>query len=106
MQTLELDQFDANPEWRTLLAAYDEQHASCKVEWIPRLIGAEGIPAEQLSSIHGKLIALGLLTFELGSRTDGVLYQVTTLGKQALLPQESRQLVPEWCQADPTPSAA
>lgn len=39
---------------------------------------------ESLSQIHGRLIALGLLTFQLTDRSSGVSYQVTPLGVRAL----------------------
>ena len=50
----------------------------------------------QIAAIHGKLIALGMLKFEIGSRADGVQYQVTPFGRQALLPPAERKLIPEW----------
>lgn len=99
MTSHELELFDAHPEWRPLLAAYHERIVSQKLEWSPRVGEVQGLATEQLSAIHGKLIALGLLKFEIGSRAEGVQYQVTPLGRQALLPPESRQIVPEWMQA-------
>jgi hypothetical protein len=102
----DLELFDANPEWRPLLAAYHERHAIQKLEWSPRVAEVPGLAAEQLSGIHGKLIALGMLKFEIASRADGVQYQVTTLGRQALLPAESRQIVPEWMQTEESEASA
>jgi hypothetical protein len=95
----DLELFDAHPEWRPLLAAYHDGQTTRKVEWCPRILEVDGAISEQISTIHGKLIALGLLRFEIASRADGVQYQVTPLGRQALLPAESRQLAPEWLQA-------
>src|SRR5438477_3442820 len=105
MTSHELELFDANPEWHPLLAAYQEKLASGKLEWSPRIPEVAGLATEALSVIHGKLIALGLLKFEIGSRADGVQYQVTSLGRQALLPPTERQLTPEWL-LEAEPSAA
>jgi len=98
----EFELFDANPEWRLLLAAYHEKIAAGSIEWSPRLADVAGLAAEELSAIHGKLIALGLLKFEIGSRAEGVHYQLTPLGRQALIPPAERQLIPDWMlEADP-----
>lgn len=92
----DLELFDSHPEWRPLLAAYSERPADEKTGWLPRIAAVEGLVPEQLSPVHGKLIALGLLKFEIGNGAEGVHYQVTPLGRQALLPAESRQITPEW----------
>ena len=52
--------------------------------WVSRIHAVEDVPEELLSRIHGKLIALGLLKFDICSRTSGVSYQVTRLGRQML----------------------
>jgi hypothetical protein len=96
MTNLELELFDANPEWGLLLTAYQLKIASEKLEWSPRIFEVSGVALEQLSAVHGKLIALGMLKFEIGSRADGVQYQLTTLGRQALVPPAERVLTPEW----------
>ena len=106
MTNPDLELFDANPEWRSLLAAYQEKHSTHKLEWSPRVAGVEGLDAAQLSAIHGKLIALGMLKFEIASRADGMQYQVTPFGRQALLPAGSRQATPEWMPAEETEPAA
>ncbi len=43
----------------------------------------EGVDPEQLSSLHGKLIALGLLSFEVSGKS-GMQYQVSPLGRRTL----------------------
>jgi hypothetical protein len=106
MNHLELELYDANPLWGVLLAAYQLRHTSASLEWVSRLTAVEGLADDQLSLIHGKLIALGMLKFEIGDRAEGVHYQVTTLGRQALIAPESRQLVPEWMQVEEAESAA
>ncbi|MGE5193272.1 MAG: hypothetical protein ACM3U2_12320 [Deltaproteobacteria bacterium] len=105
MTNQELELFDAHPEWRPLLDAYQQRIAGEKLEWSPRITALEGLGPEQLSAIHGKLIALGMLKFEIGSRADGVQYQVTPFGRQALLPPAERKLTPEWL-LEAEPSAA
>ncbi|MGQ0633306.1 MAG: hypothetical protein ACT4QC_01745 [Planctomycetaceae bacterium] len=94
----DIELFDAHPEWRPLLAAYQNQQANSS-EWSRRILELEGVLPERIATTHGKLIALGLLKFEIASRADGVQYQVTPLGRQALLPVEARQIVPDWLQA-------
>src|SRR5579871_2347078 len=105
MTSHELELFDANPDWRPLLAAYEQRIAAEKLEWSPRITALANLAAEQLSMIHGKLIALGLLKFEIGSRADGMQYQLTTLGRQALLAPAERQLTPEWLLEADAPAA-
>jgi len=101
----ELELFDANPDWRYLLAAYQQKIALEKLEWSPRITEVADLAADQLSAIHGKLIALGMLKFEIASRADGMQYQLTTLGRQALLAPGERQLTPEWMLEADAPAA-
>jgi hypothetical protein len=96
MTSPELEQYDANPEWGLLLSAYEQRLAAGSLDWSPRIAEVPGVAAELLSAMHGKLIALGLLKFEISSRADGVQYQLTTLGRQALIPPSARVLTPEW----------
>ena len=105
MTNPELELFDANPEWGLLLAAYQLKLASEKLEWSPRIVNVSGVASEQLSAVHGKLIALGMLKFEIGSRADGVQYQLTTLGRQALIPAADRVLTPDWMLESEAPAA-
>jgi hypothetical protein len=105
MTNQELELFDAHPEWRPLLDAYQQMIVGGKLEWCPRMTSVEGLAAEQISAIHGKLIALGMLKFEIGSRADGVQYQVTPFGRQALLPPVERKLTPEWLLEAESPAA-
>jgi len=93
------------PEWRLLLAAYQQKIAADSVEWSQRITAVKGLAPDQLSVIPGKLIALGMLKFEIGSRADGVQYQLTSLGRQALLAPGERQLTPEWLLEAEAPAA-
>jgi hypothetical protein len=82
----------ANESWQRVLAAYDvEQAVLRKIDpdhagWVPRLRGFDGIPDAELPGIHGRLIAFGLLKFQLAGRNDGVQYQVSTAGRESLSP--------------------
>jgi hypothetical protein len=79
-----LSQLDKNPEWRHLLTAYHARQMLSQDGWVDRVFELSGVEDNQLSKFHGRLIALGLLEFELGGRGEGMRYQVSTLGRQAL----------------------
>lgn len=100
MTNHELELCDANPEWGLVLQAYFAAQQTVEKGWVPRLGMVADVPTERLSAIHGKLIALGMLRFELAGRTEGVLYQVTPLGRQAITPAADRQVIPEWLQTE------
>lgn len=53
--------------------------------WIPRLRSVEGVPPDRMAPIHGRLIAHGLLQFQLQGREEGVLYRITSAGRQKLI---------------------
>jgi hypothetical protein len=82
--------------WRRVLEAYaslsanrasappvDGAPAAETIAWVPRLSRLDGVEPEQLSALHGKLIALGLLTFEVSGKL-GMQYQLSPAGKRAL----------------------
>jgi hypothetical protein len=79
-----------------LLQAYWQAQQRVEKGWVPRLAAVAEVPGDQLSAIHGRLIAHGLLRFELAGRSEGVEYQLTPLGRQAVTPPANRQIVPEW----------
>lgn len=96
MLDLDLAVLDAHPEWRQLLLAYDavfESAANVDAEtagfvargFRPRVREVDGVPTDQMARVHGKLIAHGLLQVEIASRTGGMLYQLTSLGRRACL---------------------
>jgi len=80
-------------EWRHVLQAYQPPetrpetpctHGDAAADgWLPRLVGIDGVDPAQLSRLHGKLIALGCLKFEISGKT-GMQYQLTPLGRQTL----------------------
>lgn len=58
--------------------------------WAPRLTSVASVDSDELSRIHGRLIAYGLLKCDLADRTAGVVYQLTIEARRALaaLPEE------------------
>ncbi len=52
--------------------------------WLPRITSLEGVDDETLSRIHGRLIAMGWLGFEVAGRTVGVRYRMTRDGCRVL----------------------
>lgn len=95
---LDLDSvvLDAHPEWRQVLLAYGDSidvAATTDAEtaefvargFRPRVREVDGVPADQMARVHGKLIAHGLLQVEIAGRTGGMLYQLTTAGRRACL---------------------
>lgn len=102
MLDFELEELNQSTDWRDVLSAYLDAHQAAHAAaknteegfdgWLPRIMAVEGIETEDLPRIHGKLIALGFLKFQLASRGTGVVYQISPAGRQALnniLPDES-----------------
>ena len=52
--------------------------------WMSRIAAIEGLAKDELSKIHGRLIAYGFLKCDLAERTAEVVYQLTLAGKQVL----------------------
>lgn len=52
--------------------------------WVQRLSTIEGVPPERLAPLHGRLIAQGLLRFQLLDHTGGVVYRLTPEGRSIL----------------------
>ena len=86
----ELDQLEENPEWLDVLETYDrlvaaERKANPESEgWVTRLHEVNGVETEDLSFIHGNLIAHGFLRFQIADRNSGMEYQLSQLGKKAV----------------------
>ena len=94
MLDLDFVVLDAHPEWRQVLLAYGESvdvatTADAETaEFVargfrPRVRDVDGVPADQMARVHGKLIAHGLLQVEIAGRTGGMLYQLTAIGRRA-----------------------
>lgn len=89
MHDWELDQLQRYPDCQVTLRAYDRSASTLKEQpdhdgWLPRLNSVTGVRTDRLPSVHGRLIALGCLKFDLGSREVGLRYQLTPLGRQLL----------------------
>lgn len=81
-----------NAEYATLLRSYERARTEIRPDgadgeeagWTPRLAEVDGIDCARLAPMHGKLIAHGLLSFQLTGRTSGVVYRVSPDGRDAL----------------------
>lgn len=81
-----------NAEYAVLLEAYVRAQSEIRADdtdgetagWVPRRTEVGGIDDARLAPMHGKLIAHGLLSFQLTGRTNGVVYRVSAEGREAL----------------------
>lgn len=86
----------------TVLECYSIRDAAAKAAsseyagWLDRLIEVPGLERASLTSIHGFLIAQGLIKFEFNGRSVGLQYQLSTQGrdcvarKSLLIPDDLR----------------
>ena len=68
-------------------AENEDRDASPKkraTRWVQRITKLTGVTPEELSKIHGRLIAYDLLKCDLAGRSDGMVYQLTSTGKTIL----------------------
>ena len=99
-----------NPEWRLVLDAYAGEEAERKRAlpefdgWVPRLPAIGGVETERLSQVHGRLIAHGLLSFQLAGRTLGMAYQLSPLAREAM--QRAAGVVVEDAESDDAEDAS
>jgi hypothetical protein len=91
------EELSATSGWRRVLEAYasladaatvapsavESPDAHGALGWLPRLSRLDGVEPERLSALHGKLIALGLLSFEVSGKS-GMQYQLSPLGRRTL----------------------
>jgi hypothetical protein len=90
MDDFDILQLKRNPQWRALLQVYHDRQQEMRAAspdsdgWVARPAEFEGIEPDQVSSIHGKLIAFGFLKFDVSGRDVGVRYQLTHEGRRAL----------------------
>jgi hypothetical protein len=90
MLDFELKELNQSMDWRSVLAAYQSAQDAAKNSeaefdgWLPRIVSIVGVDDEALPKLHGKLIALGFLKFQLASRESGVVYQISPAGREAL----------------------
>lgn len=71
----------AEPAVSVATAGETEEEES-STGWVPRVSLLEGVDAAALSTLHGRLIALGYLKFKLIDRQVGLRYRLTPAGKQ------------------------
>ncbi len=84
-------QFD-DPDQQNLqvLEAYKVRAAAAKAAteefsgWLERIDDLEGLTTEDLTRIHGQLIATGNLKFEISGRNVGLCYKISDRGRQSL----------------------
>ena len=86
MSAQDVATLEENPEWRLLLTAYHARQLASADGWVDRIMDLPELPEDQLSRIHGRLIALGLMEFELGGRGDGMRYKLSPDGLRSLRP--------------------
>jgi len=85
----------AQPQYLLLLSAYregDERERAAQENfdgWQARIHALDGIEPELMCRIHGKLISLGLLKFELGDRMQGIRYQLSTEARRVFAQLEA-----------------
>ena len=90
MLELERHILNRNPLWRDVLQQYIAAHEHARRHdpehdgWTGRQTDHDGLSPEEQSEIHGRLIALGLIRFQIADRTAGMRYQVTGLGRSVL----------------------
>lgn len=90
MDEFELLHLRKNPQLLATLKVYSDLHANLREQienfdgWISRVTEVPDIESSELPTIHGRLIAFGLLKFDVSGRDTGLKYQLTPQGKQAL----------------------
>ncbi len=90
MIDFEQEEWNGNPGLRRLLETYEQQHDLAKRQradfdgWLPRIGALEGIADSELPRLHGTLIALGYLRFQLHDRRTGMQYQLDSSAMTAL----------------------
>ncbi len=62
--------------------ASDTEVEESTTGWVTRIGSIEGIETAQMSTLHGRVIALGYLKFKLIDRQVGLRYRLTSSGKQ------------------------
>jgi len=99
MIDFELNVLEQQVEWRLVLEAYQKRTQDTDADqsdgWLSRVLAVEGVEQDRLAVIHGKLIALGFLQFQLQGRTEGVRYCLSASGRQALATLTERSEVVE-----------
>lgn len=86
--TTQSNTFDQN--CLTVLECYAVRDVSAKAAnpeytgWLDRILEVPGLEPSSLTSIHGFLIAQGLIKFEFTGRSVGLQYQLSSLGRECI----------------------
>ena len=86
--TPQYNAFEAN--CLTVLNCYAVRDAASKAGvqeytgWLDRIQHVPGVETSSLTSIHGFLIAQGLIRFEFTGRSVGLQYQLSTQGRESI----------------------
>lgn len=62
----------------------DSETEDSNVGWVSRIAQLEGVDPTRMSTLHGRVIALGYLKFQLIDRQIGLRYRLTPAGKQVV----------------------
>ncbi|WP_437223761.1 hypothetical protein SH661x_003344 [Planctomicrobium sp. SH661] len=90
MDDLDRQLLENNPSWQRVLQAYLEltaepqqrtEPAAAGPRWSDRIVSMNDIEPDELSSIHGQLIALGWLKFQFEIGQTGLMYRVSSEGR-------------------------
>ena len=74
----------------TVLECYAVRDAAARTAsveytgWLDRIVDIPGLAPTALTSIHGFLIAQGLIRFEFTGRSVGLQYQISSLGRDSV----------------------
>ncbi len=74
----------------TVLECYSVRDAAARANqpeyagWLDRIIDVPGVDRPALTSIHGFLIAQGLIKFEFTGRSVGLQYQLSQQGRESI----------------------
>ena len=63
-------------------AAGDQDSEDSQIGWVGRVHHLDGVDPQRMSTLHGRVIALGYLKFQLIDRQIGLRYRLTPAGKQ------------------------
>ncbi len=97
-----------SPQNLLVLEAYTVRTATAKstVEefdgWLERINQLPNLSGEDLTTLHGQLIAGGYLKFEIGSSSVGLRYQISPKGKSALERRRFEELDSDEAEKDTT----
>ncbi len=85
---LQLDSL--NTQNLQVMQAYADRNKAAKAAseeydgWLERIDRMPEFTKEELTRMHGELIAMGFLKFEITGRSIGLRYQISTRGKRAI----------------------